>query len=70
MLRHSLDGAVTFISLQHFIAPALDLMPCLQARGMRDCKAGKAVVIKYCKEIKITAQYQCVAYARQMGMLC
>ena len=24
-----------FFSLQHFIAPALDLMPCLQAQGMR-----------------------------------
>ena len=40
MLRHSLGGAVFFISLQHFIAPALDLMPCLQARGTRDCNKG------------------------------
>ena len=43
MIRHSLGGAVIFISLQHFIAPALDLMPCLQARGTRDCNKG----IKY-----------------------
>ena len=31
MLRHTLGGAVIFISLQHFIAPVLDLMPRLQA---------------------------------------
>ena len=31
VLRHSLGGAVIFSSLQHFIAPALDLMPRLQA---------------------------------------
>ena len=29
MLRHSLGGAVTFISWQHFIAPTLNLMLCL-----------------------------------------
>ena len=29
MLRHSLGGAVICISLQYFIAPALDLMPAL-----------------------------------------
>ena len=40
MLRHSLGGAVIFISLQHFIAPALDSMPCLQAQGTRDCNKG------------------------------
>ena len=28
---------VIFISLQHFIAPALGLLPCLQAQGTRDC---------------------------------
>ena len=27
-------------SLQHFITPALYLMPCLQALGMRDCNKG------------------------------
>ena len=27
-------------SLQHFSAPALDLMPYLQARGTRDCNKG------------------------------
>ena len=40
MLRHALGGAVIFIYLQHFIAPALDLMPCLHARGMRDYNKG------------------------------
>ena len=40
MLRHSLGGAVNFISLQHFIAPAFDVMPCLQAQGTRDCNKG------------------------------
>ena len=29
MLRHSLDGSVICISLQHFIVPALDLMLCV-----------------------------------------
>ena len=33
-------------SLQRFIAPALDLMPCLQACSMMDCKKG----IKFKKE--------------------
>ena len=32
MLSHSLGGAVICISLQHFIAPALGLMPCLPSR--------------------------------------
>ena len=36
MLCQSLGGAVIFISWQHFIAPALDLMACLQARGRKD----------------------------------
>ena len=35
MLRHSLGGAVICIYLQHFIASALGLMPCLQAQSMR-----------------------------------
>ena len=29
-----------FFSLQDFIVPALDLLPCLQARGTRDCNKG------------------------------
>ena len=29
-----------FFSLQHFIAPVLDLLPCLQPRDMRDFKKG------------------------------
>ena len=29
-----------FFSLQHFIAPALILLPYLQTRGMRDCNKG------------------------------
>ena len=51
MLRHSLEGAVIFISLQHFIAPALYLMPCLQAQGTMDCNKGikfKKGAIKSC----------------------
>ena len=32
MLRHSLGMAVIFISLQHFIAPFLDLMSCSPSR--------------------------------------
>ena len=35
MLHHSLGGAVIFISLEHFIAPALDLIPCFKAQGTR-----------------------------------
>ena len=35
MLRHLLYGEVIFF--QHFIALALDLMPCLQAQGMINC---------------------------------
>ena len=38
MLRHSSGGEVMFFFLcSPFIAPALDLMPGLQALGMRDC---------------------------------
>ena len=53
MLRHSFGivGAVICISLLHFIAPALDLMPCLQVPGRRDCKMGissKKEAINYC----------------------
>ena len=36
MLRHLFGRAVIFVSLPHFITPALDLMPCVQAQGMRD----------------------------------
>ena len=49
MLRHSLRGAVIFISLQHLIAPASDVMPCFQARGTRDCYKG----IKFKKGAKM-----------------
>ena len=40
MLHHSFGGAVFFLSLQHFIAPALDLMTYLQARVTRDWDKG------------------------------
>ena len=40
MLRHLFGVAVIFISLQHSIAPALDLRPCLQAWGKSDCNKG------------------------------
>ena len=33
-------GGIIFISLQHFIAPTLDFMPCLQARSMRSYNKG------------------------------
>ena len=36
MLHHSLGGAVIFISLQHFIAFVLDLMPCLPSQRRRE----------------------------------
>ena len=36
MLCHSLGGAVILFTLQHFIAPALDLMPCLPSRHRRE----------------------------------
>ena len=36
MLCSSLEGKVIFIPLQHFIAPALDLMPCLPSRQRRE----------------------------------
>ena len=58
MLCHALGGAVILISLQHFIAPALDLLPCLQAQGMRDCNKGskfKKGAMRCCKENKITS---------------
>ena len=29
-----------FVFFEHFIAPALDLLPCLQARAARECKKG------------------------------
>ena len=29
-----------FFHLQHFIAPTLDVIPCLQAQGRRDCNKG------------------------------
>ena len=39
MLQHSL-GREAFFSLQHFIAPAWNFMPCLKARGTRDSNKG------------------------------
>ena len=36
MLQHPFEGAVIFVSLQHFIAPAFDLMPCLPSRQRRE----------------------------------
>ena len=36
MLCYSLRGAAIFVSWQHFIAPALNWMPCLQAQGTRN----------------------------------
>ena len=36
MLRHCFGGAVIVLSLQHFIAPASNLLPCLPSRGGRE----------------------------------
>ena len=36
MLRHSLGGAVILMSLQHLIAPALDLIPHLPSWQRRE----------------------------------
>ena len=40
MLECSFGGEVISLSLQHFIAPTLDLMRCLQPQGLRDCNKG------------------------------
>ena len=39
MLLHAINREVIFY-LEHFIAPALDLMPSLQAQGTRDNNKG------------------------------
>ena len=49
MLHHTLGGAGILFSLQHLNAPALDSLPCLQARGMRDCNKGS----KFKREIEV-----------------
>ena len=57
ILCNLLGGAVILFSLEHFIAPALNLLPCLQGRGTRDCNKGskfKKGAMKGCKENKIT----------------
>ena len=33
---NSFGGAAIFVSLEHFIAPALDLMPCLPSQQRRE----------------------------------
>ena len=51
-------GAVILYSLQHVIAPFLNLLPLLQSLIPQACKQGsksKAGAIKCCKENKITA---------------
>ena len=58
MLCQALGGEVIFFSLLHFIAPALDLLPGLQARGTRDCHKGskfKKGVINCCYIIFLIA---------------
>ena len=50
-----------FLSLQHFIAPAMDLMPCLQAQGTRDCNKGikfKKGSFNCCNDRKISSPLQ------------
>ena len=41
MLLCSLGGAIIFLSLQPFVAPALDLMPCLPSRQRREAIGNK-----------------------------
>ena len=68
MLHHSLGGAVIFISLQHFIAPALDLMPCLQARGTSECNKGikfKKGATQCCLELLLLAKFMLTTQAIQ-----
>ena len=47
MLHHLSGGAFIFLPLKLFIAPALDFMPCSQARGMRDCNGSIISCIGY-----------------------
>ena len=71
MLRHSLGGVLIFISLQHFIAPALDLLPYVQAQRTRDYNKGskfKKGAIKYCLETKITAPHKVYSFVDPMGI--
>ena len=58
MLRHSLGGAVIFISLEHFIALVLDVMPCLPSWKRREAikalnprmeQSSAANVVCWCK---------------------
>ena len=46
MLCHALGGAVILFSLQHFIAPALDLLPCLQAQDRWDSSSISLTVVE------------------------
>ena len=55
MLQHSFGKAVFFS--QYCIAPVFDIMPCLQARGTRDCNKGtkfKKGAVNCCNETKIS----------------
>ena len=53
MIRHSLGGAVISFSLQHLIAPALELLPCLQALGTRDCNEVLQRKQNYCPDTNV-----------------
>ena len=54
-----------FLSLQRFIAPALDLIPLLQAVGERDSKKG---AVNCCNETKIYSKIKmCVQMAQKVG---
>ena len=52
MLNHSFGGAVIFISLQHFNAPSLDLMPCLPSRLRREAINSQCVSFIWEKQYK------------------
>ena len=54
ILCHSLGGAVIFLSLQHFIAPALDLMNCLPSLQKREAiKACNSLWLSFEKRAKL-----------------
>ena len=68
MLRHSFVGAVIFVSLKHLIAPALDIMPCLQAPGKTDFNNFKKGAINCANDTKISSLIlMCVMYANPLN---
>ena len=67
MLHHSFGGAVIFFSLEHFIASALDLMPCLKAWGTRDCNKGVNTKFFVSKLIQFLHAFQILLWKYYFG---